>query len=69
MLTVAENQKRLDLYNTGLYDYEIAKRLHLAEMTVAQWRHTRGLAANGGSGWGGVRPNHTGRRSERRAIV
>lgn len=43
----AENEKRLrELHAEGLWDNEIARRMHISAPTVKRWRETLGLAQN-----------------------
>lgn len=56
--SIHDEQKRIELYREGKLDGEIAKELGYAVITIAKWRMSRGLPANGGSGWGGLRVNN-----------
>lgn len=46
MISPEENAERLELYNKGLSDREMAKLLYLDVSTVAYWRKIRNLAPN-----------------------
>jgi transposase len=41
-----EEQKRIDLYNQGLNDYQISKILNYNYGIIRSWRKKRGLPAN-----------------------
>lgn len=41
-----ENERRLELYNKGYTDRQIANELHYSVCTIFQWRRKRGLKAN-----------------------
>jgi len=43
-----EHQTRLDLYNQGLIDQEIADKLYLCTETIRHWRTKYNLPPNGG---------------------
>lgn len=58
--SVRDEDERLRLYNQGLIDQEIANLLNYASITIAKWRVSRGLPANGGTGWGGYRRRRRG---------
>lgn len=64
-----DEQERLDLYNSGKLDNEIAQELGYNKNTIYWWRRRRGLPANGGSGWGGLRVNHKRHNIERRVAL
>ena len=40
------NKERMELWQQGLTDQEIAERLNLSTYAIAKWRQQRGLAAN-----------------------
>jgi aspartate/methionine/tyrosine aminotransferase len=41
-----EHEKRMELYNLGLQDKEIAKRLFTCPPNICQWRIKHGLSPN-----------------------
>ena len=45
-LSEEEEKKRLDLYNQGMSDAEIAKRCYVIKSVVNGWRTQRGLPPN-----------------------
>ena len=51
MLTPDEDKRRLDLYNQGMSDAEIAKRCHVIKSVVNGWRTRRGLPPNAPKGF------------------
>lgn len=46
MISKEEHEKRMSLYNQGLNDREIGKRLYLSASAVRYWRRWNGLPAN-----------------------
>lgn len=54
-LSPEEERQRMDLYQRGLSDYEIERRLELGRGTIQHWRKARNLAAN---------KNNAGRRKK-----
>lgn len=45
-LSEEEEKKRLDLYNKGMSDAEIAKRVYVGKNVIQRWRTRRGLPPN-----------------------
>lgn len=45
-LSEEEEKKRLDLYNQGMSDAEIAKRVYVVKNVIQRWRTRRGLSPN-----------------------
>ena len=45
-LSPEEERQRMDLYQRGLSDYEIERRLELSKGTIQHWRSRRKLPAN-----------------------
>lgn len=41
-----DSRQRLELYRQGLNDREIAERVGVSTVAIAQWRHRRGLPPN-----------------------
>ena len=50
-LSEEEEKKRLDLYNQGMSDAEIAKRCYVIKSVVNGWRTRRGLPPNAPKGF------------------
>jgi|GEM_PF-6855564 len=50
-----EEKQRLNLYNQGLTDKQMAELLFISTKAVTNWRKARNIPANGGTGWGGIR--------------
>lgn len=49
-LSPEEERQRMDLYQRGLSDYEIERRLGLGKGTIRHWRKARNLPANRSAG-------------------
>lgn len=49
-LSPEEERQRMDLYQRGLSDYEIERRLELSKGTIQHWRKIRNLPANRSAG-------------------
>ena len=45
-LSEQEEKKRLDLYNQGMSDEEIAERVYVIKSVICNWRKRRGLPPN-----------------------
>ena len=50
-LSEEEEKKRLDLYNQGMSDAEIAKRVYVEKNVIQHWRTRRGLPPNAPKGF------------------
>ena len=50
-LSEEEEKKRLDLYNQGMSDAEIAKRVYVIKSVICNWRTRRGLPPNAPKGF------------------
>lgn len=50
-LSEEEEKKRLDLYNQGMSDAEIAKRVYVEKSVIQRWRTRRGLPPNAPKGF------------------
>ena len=49
-LSPEEERQRMDLYQRGLSDYEIERRMELSKGTIRHWRNNRNLPANRSAG-------------------
>ena len=49
-LSPEEERQRMDLYQRGLSDYEIERRLGIGKGTIRHWRKARNLPANRSAG-------------------
>lgn len=50
-LSEKEEKERLDLYNQGMNDAEIAKKLYISKCVISVWRTKRGLSPNAPKGF------------------
>ncbi len=50
-LSEQEEKKRLDLYNQGMSDAEIANRVYVIKSVICNWRTRRGLPPNAPKGF------------------
>lgn len=50
-LSEEEEKKRFDLYNQGMSDAEIAKRVYVVKNVIQRWRTRRGLSPNAPKGF------------------
>ena len=50
-LSEEEEKKRLDLYNQGMSDAEIANRVYVTKSVICNWRTRRGLSPNAPKGF------------------
>lgn len=50
-LSEEEEKKRLNLYNQGMSDAEIAKRVYVIKSVICNWRTRRGLPPNAPKGF------------------
>lgn len=50
-LSEEEEKKRLDLYNQGMSDAEIAKKCYVIKSVICNWRTRRGLPPNAPKGF------------------
>lgn len=46
MIRLAEHQKRMELYNQGLNDTEMSRRLYISPESVRYWRKINNLESN-----------------------
>lgn len=51
MLPPDKEKERLDLYNRGMSDAEIAKRVYVEKNVIQRWRTRRGLPPNAPKGF------------------
>ena len=50
-LSEEEEKERLDLYNQGMSDAQIAKRVYVEKNAIQHWRTRRGLSPNAPKGF------------------